>query len=173
LERSKLKDVNDSMIFIENEQTLVGITEVHENILKSTVLACLRQEGIEVACEVNILLTDDASIRQVNEQFRNIDASTDVLSFPMANIIKGKINDVGRDANPDEGFLVAGDIVISAETARRQSEQYGHSLEREIAFLTAHGMFHLLGYDHEDEREENEMTEKQEAVLNELGLKRT
>ena len=128
MERSKLKDVNDSMIFIENEQTLVGITEVHENILKSTVLACLRQEGIEVACEVNILLTDDASIRQVNEQFRNIDASTDVLSFPMANIIKGKINDVGRDANLTKGSL-AGDIVISAETTRRQSEQYGHSLE--------------------------------------------
>ena len=90
MERSKLKDVNDSMIFIENEQTLVGITEVHENILKSTVLACLRQEGIEVACEVNILLTDDASIRQVNEQFRNIDASTDVLSFPMAYTISNK-----------------------------------------------------------------------------------
>lgn len=172
LESSRLKSVDDTKVFIENEQNQIEIPQVLENLLVSTVLACLKQEGIGVACEINILLTDDESIREINSQFRNIDAPTDVLSFPMADIIKGKINDIGKDSDPDEGLLVAGDIVISAETAKKQSELYGHSLERELAFLAAHGMYHLLGYGHENEQDEREMTGKQETVLDELGLKR-
>jgi probable rRNA maturation factor len=172
LESSRLRRVDDTKVFIENEQTQIEIPQALENLLGKTVLACLKQEVIRVACEINILLTDDESIRQINSQFRNIDAPTDVLSFPMADITKGRINDVGNDSDPNEGLLIIGDIVISAETAKKQSEQYGHTLERELAFLTAHGMYHLLGYDHEDEQDEKEMMEKQETVLDKLGLKR-
>lgn len=172
MESSRLRRVDDTKVFIENEQTQIEIPQALENLLGKTVLACLKQEVIRVACEINILLTDDESIRQINSQFRNIDAPTDVLSFPMADITKGRINDVGNDSDPNEGLLIIGDIVISAETAKKQSEQYGHTLERELAFLTAHGMYHLLGYDHEDEQDEKEMMEKQETVLDKLGLKR-
>jgi probable rRNA maturation factor len=90
----------------------------------------------------------------------------------MADIVKGRIIDEGGDFDIDEGLLVIGDIVISIETAIKQSEQYGHSLERELAFLTAHGMFHLLGYDHMESRDEEAMMAKQEIVLDKLGLKR-
>ena len=172
MKSNRLKSVNETKVFIENEQMHVDITEEYGTILKNTALACMEQENIAVACEVNILLTDDAAIRQINAQFRNIDAPTDVLSFPMANISKGKVIDYGTDSDPDEGLLVIGDIVISTETALRQSQQYGHSFERELAFLAAHGMYHLLGYDHEDEQDEKEMMEKQEAVLSKLGLRR-
>jgi len=166
------KKVEDTKVFIENEQSAVGIREEHCRLLQDTVLECLKHENIKAGCEVNILLTDDESIKQINKQFRNVDAPTDVLSFPMADIKKGDINDDGSDYDPDEGLLMIGDIVISTETALRQSELYGHSFEREIAFLTAHGVFHLLGYDHMEKDEEAEMMEKQEAVLNKLGLRR-
>ncbi|HOQ07673.1 MAG TPA: rRNA maturation RNase YbeY [Clostridiales bacterium] len=172
METKRLKSIEETLVFIENEQSHIDITEEHENLLRKTALACLEQESIGVACEVNILLTDDEAIRQINAEFRNKDVPTDVLSFPMADITKGRINDFGNDSDPDEGLLVIGDIVISVETARRQSEQYGHSFERELAFLAAHGMYHLMGYDHEDELDEKEMMEKQEAVLKELGLRR-
>ena len=104
MESSRLKSVDDTKVFIENEQNQIEIPQVLENLLVSTVLACLKQEGIGVACEINILLTDDESIREINSQFRNIDAPTDVLSFPMADIIKGKINDIGKDSDPTKGF---------------------------------------------------------------------
>lgn len=173
MENNWFKSADETLVFIENEQSFMEITAKFEKILRNTALECLTQEGIGVACEVNILLTDDVSIRQINEQYRNIDEPTDVLSFPMADILKGKILDTGRDSDPDAGLLLIGDIVISTETARRQAETYGHSFERELAFLAAHGMYHLLGYDHENEQEEKEMMEKQEAVLNRLGLRRT
>ena len=172
MRNSRLRSIDDTLVYIENEQSRIDITEEHENMIRNTAMESLKQEGIGVACEVDILLTDDEAIRQINARFRNVDAPTDVLSFPMASMEKGKIIDTGNDSDPDEGLLVIGDIVISVETAMRQSEQYGHSFEREIAFLTAHGMYHLMGYDHEVAHDEKEMTEKQEAVLGKLGLRR-
>lgn len=162
----------ETKVFIENEQTQSEFTDVYGELLRKTALACLSHENISVGCEVNILITDDASIRDINRQFREIDKPTDVLSFPMAEIINGKITDEGGDCDIDEGLLVIGDIVISMETAVKQSEQYDHPVERELAFLTAHGMFHLLGYDHMESKEEEAMMAKQEAVLDKLGLKR-
>ncbi len=166
------KDIEQSKVFIDNEQTDIEIKQEYYLLLKKTVILCLKEEEIKVGCEINMLLTNDESIRQINAQFRDVNTPTDVLSFPMARIEKGEIFDEGSDYDIDEGLLMIGDIVISMETAQRQSEQYGHSFEREIAFLTAHGVFHLLGYDHENMQDETEMIEKQKAVLGKLGLKR-
>lgn len=168
----KLKGIDQTRVFIENEQTHTEFTQAYAELLEKTALCCLEEENIGVGCEINILITDDEAIRELNRQFREIDKPTDVLSFPMADISEGKIADEGADLDIDEGLLVIGDIVISMETAKKQAEQYGHSLERELAFLTAHGMFHLLGYDHMESHEEKMMMEKQEKVLDRMGLKR-
>lgn len=172
MRNSKFKGVEQSKVFIENEQMQVEFPDIYAELLKKTVMTCLGEENINIGCEINILLTDDASIRDINRQFREIDNPTDVLSFPMADVKNGKITNEGGDCDIDEGLLVLGDIVISMETAEKQSEQYGHSFERELAFLTAHGMFHLLGYDHMETQEEQAMMAKQETAMNKLGLKR-
>ncbi len=161
-----------SKVYIENEQSVFELKQSHKDIIHKIALACLEEEGIDIGCEINILITDDASIKKMNSEFRNIDCATDVLSFPMVNMKNGKILSMEGDFDLDEELLVLGDIVISAETAQKQAEQYGHSIEREIAFLASHGVFHLLGYDHMESDEERIMRRKQESVLNELGLKR-
>lgn len=168
----QFKGLEESKIFIENEQSVMILNEQLVSLLEKTVLTCLRVDNVELGCEINLLITDDDSIRQINLQFRNIDHSTDVLSFPMVDSMRGTMQLEKGDFNMDEGLLLIGDIVISAETAQRQAEQYGHTLEREIAFLTSHGVFHLLGYDHMVQSEEAVMLVKQETVLEHLGLKR-
>lgn len=126
--------------------------------------AALLAEGIEDPCEVDVSFVDDEQIRQMNHDYRNLDVSTDVLSFPMGE--KGQF-----DVNPETGMFLLGDIVISVDHAVSQSELYGHSLQREIAFLTVHSMLHLLGYDHVNGGlEETIMREKQDQILDELGL---
>ena len=116
--------------------------------------------------EVNVTFVDNEQIRELNKQFRDKDKSTDVLSFPLGE------NDE-FDLNPETNNLQLGDIVISMETAVKQAYDYGHTLEREIAFLTVHSMLHLLGYDHEKGGlEEMEMRSKEEQVLESLGLAR-
>ncbi len=172
MRKRKIKGPDATRVFIENEQAAVAVSDDLLELLDKTVKACLASENIKVGCEANILLTDDSSIRSINKQFRQIDKATDVLSFPMADMKDGKLLSETGDYDPDEELLLLGDIVISMETAVRQAEQYGHSFERELAFLTAHGIFHLLGYDHMEKDEETVMTSKQEAVLGKLGLKR-
>lgn len=169
---TRSKGLNESKIFIENEQSIMALNEQYVNLLERTVITCLKDENMDSGCEINILLTDDASIRQINRQFRDIDHSTDVLSFPMINQNNGRIQSEEGDYDMDEGLLLLGDIVISMETAQKQAQQYGHAIERELAFLTSHGVFHLLGYDHMEKDEETVMLAKQGAVLNKLGLKR-
>lgn len=166
------KGLDESKVFIENEQSVLAFNENHVSLLEKTVFTCLQYENIAVGCEMNILITDDASIKQINNQFRNINRPTDVLSFPMVNMKNGIIFSEEGDYDRDEELLLLGDIVISMETAQRQAGQYGHALERELAFLASHGVFHLLGYDHMDKDEEAVMLAKQEAVLDKLGLKR-
>lgn len=164
--------LDETKIFIENEQSVIELNEQHVSLLKKTALTCMQDEGIESGCEMNILITDDTSIRQINRQTRNIDNSTDVLSFPMVSMENGRILSQEGDYDIDEGLLLLGDIVISMETAQRQAEQFGHTLERELAFLASHGVFHLIGYDHLETYDETVMLSKQEAVLDKLGLKR-
>ena len=126
--------------------------------------ATLIYENFQDAVEVDVTFVNDDEIQKLNLQHRNIDSSTDVLSFPLGE--NGKY-----DVNPETGAFLLGDIVISTERAYDQAELYGHSLQREIAFLTVHSMLHLLGYDHENGGlDEMQMFEKQEEILKELGL---
>ncbi|HEX2947300.1 MAG TPA: rRNA maturation RNase YbeY [Clostridia bacterium] len=172
MRKRKHKGPEETRVFIENEQEIITVSDGMLELIEKTIKTCLANENIKVGCEANILLTDDGVIKSINNQFRNIDKSTDVLSFPMADMKEGKLLSETGDYDPDEELLLLGDIVISMETASRQAEEYGHSFERELAFLTAHGVFHLLGYDHMEKDEETVMLSKQEAILGRLGLTR-
>jgi probable rRNA maturation factor len=141
------------------------------------VEACLDYEACPYEAEVNILFTGDGDIRQINREYRGIDAPTDVLSFPLIEYgqpgdFSGLEEDVAGCFNPETGELLLGDIVISVDRARLQAKEYGHSIEREIAFLTTHSMFHLLGYDHMEEDDRIKMEEKQNNVLDKLQILR-
>jgi probable rRNA maturation factor len=114
-------------------------------------------------------LTGDDKIREINNEFRNTDKSTDVLSFPLLTAKNGEIDYSDYDKDMQSGYILAGDIVISVDRAIEQAEDYGHSFKREIAFLTCHGMLHLLGYDHEDKNDERIMINKQKEILSNLG----
>nr|WP_237700111.1 rRNA maturation RNase YbeY [Alicyclobacillus acidocaldarius] len=121
-------------------------------------------ERIGVQGEVSVLFVDDDAIHELNRAYRQVDRPTDVLSFPM--------NEGEALADPDEVEPMLGDIVVSVDRAREQAEAYGHSLEREMAFLLVHGFLHLNGYDHEDEAGEREMFGLQEEILQGIGLPR-
>lgn len=114
-------------------------------------------------------LTGDIQIQEMNRKFRNIDKATDVLSFPLLIAENGTLEFSDLDRDMETGLIMMGDIVISVEKAMAQAEEYGHSYEREIAFLTCHGMLHLMGYDHENKEDEGLMLSKQKSVLNKLG----
>jgi probable rRNA maturation factor len=160
------------LIIIENEQNKVIIDEKINILITKTIELCMKSEKLDKDYEVSVVIVDDEEIREINKQHRDIDKSTDVLSFPMVEFVNGELISDEGDYDMDIDELMLGDIVISAETAVRQSAEYGHSFEREIAFLTAHSCFHLLGYDHMEEDEELIMTGKQEAILREIGLTR-
>lgn len=133
-------------------------------LIRKACIATLKLDGFEDSAEVNVILVNDQMIREMNKQYRNIDASTDVLSFPLGE--NGKY-----DENPETGAKMLGDIVISVEHALSQADMYAHGIEREIAFLTIHSMLHLIGYDHEKGGlEKTIMREKEERVLDALGL---
>ena len=133
-------------------------------LIRKACTATLKLEGFEESAEVNVILVNDEMIREMNRQYRDIDASTDVLSFPLGE------NGV-YDENPETGAKMLGDIVISVEHALSQADLYGHGIEREVAFLTVHSMLHLLGYDHEQGGlQKTIMREKEEQVLDALGL---
>ena len=133
-------------------------------LIRKACTATLKLEGFEDSAEVNVTLVNDEMIKEMNSKFRSIDASTDVLSFPLGE--NGEY-----DVNPETGAKMLGDIVISVEHALSQADLYGHGIEREVAFLTVHSMLHLLGYDHEQGGlEKTVMREKEEQVLEALGL---
>jgi probable rRNA maturation factor len=142
--------------------------DVHE-VTAAVIEAVLASEDCRKDVEVNVLVTDSERVRQLNRDFRQKDEETDVLSFP--NVDFG--TEITATAfNPASGLLALGDIAMSAERVRRQAEAYGHSLEREYAFLLAHSMLHLLGYDHMEAEAAQLMEEKQERVLAQLGIVR-
>jgi probable rRNA maturation factor len=147
----------------------------YEEVLKKVVEACLDYENCPYEAEVNILFTDDEEIRIINNEYRGKDAPTDVLSFPSNEYeIPGNFDqledNIAASFHPETGELILGDIVISVDRAKLQADEYGHSLEREVAFLTAHSMFHLFGYDHMEENERIKMEEKQNNVLEKLQI---
>lgn len=153
-------------VIISNDQKDVKIPTGVRMLVRRCCNAVLLQEKFEGAAEISVTFVNDEMIRQLNNEHRNLDKSTDVLSFPLGE--NGEY-----DINRDTGAKMLGDIVISIEHAVAQAEEYGHSLQREIAFLTVHSLLHLLGYDHENGGlEAVHMREKEESVLTQLGLKR-
>lgn len=141
--------------------------------IRRCVKAVLQEEGITKRCEVSVLITDNNEIHQLNKEFRHIDTPTDVLSFPFQVLEPGKFDPSLIEEDIESGALPLGDIIISLEKAAQQAEEYGHSLGREVAYLTVHSMFHLLGYDHIDEvYDKPKMRAKEEKVLEMLGLRR-
>ncbi len=149
---------------IKDEQKKIKLPTGTRLLMRKTCIATLKMENFTDPAEVDITLVNDSIIHEMNRKFRKIDASTDVLSFPLGE--NGKY-----DTNPETGAKMLGDIVISVEHALAQANLYGHGIEREIAFLTAHSMLHLLGYDHEKGGlEKTIMREKEEQVLDALGL---
>ena len=140
--------------------------------LRHTVNAALGAEGMALRCEINILLTDDEGIRQVNRTMREIDRATDVLSFPMFDLAPGE-HPGAEDADPDTGLVPLGDMCISLQRARAQAQEYGHSFEREVCYLCVHSVLHLLGYDHLDEGEmKRQMRAREEEIMKQLKLER-
>lgn len=155
----------------------VEASEAIMELIRKVVIASLDHEQCEYEAEVNVTLTDNENIREMNRDFRNIDSATDVLSFPLIDFESpadfSHVEDPDQDSfNPDSGELMLGDIVISLERAAEQARSYGHSFEREVGFLTAHSMLHLMGYDHMEEEERLVMEERQEEILQELGITR-
>ena len=142
--------------------------------IRKCILAALDEEGVDTPCEINVLVTDDASIRAINKAYRNIDKATDVLSFPMFQLTPGApptLDDV--EADPGTGLVPLGDMVLSLERAEAQGAEYGHGAEREAAYLAVHSVLHLLGYDHLDEGPmKAQMREREEAILAALGITR-
>lgn len=165
------------MIEIDNRQNAFSVDNQMEELIKRAVDQVLSYEAFSKKAEVDIMLTDNSAIRELNKKYRGIDSATDVLSFPMLEFEEGYEEDghveLGvEDLNPESGEVILGDIVISLERAKEQSEEYGHSLSREVAFLVVHSMLHLLGYDHIQESDRVIMRRKEEEILEEMGLVR-
>lgn len=153
-------------VITENQQNVIKIPTGVRMLVRRCCKAVLVNENFTEPAEISITFVDDETIHKLNLKHRGIDKSTDVLSFPMGE--NGEY-----DTNLDTGAKVLGDIIISIEHACDQAEKYGHTLQREIGFLTVHSLLHLLGYDHENGGlEAVKMREKEEAVLTRIGLKR-
>lgn len=163
-------------LFLENE-TGEDLPFDMEDTARLVCEQALEQEGCPYEVQVNLLLVDNESIRQMNRECRDIDRATDVLSFPNVDFETEGVFDIDEDAeadyfDPDTGELILGDICISLDKVREQAEEYGHSLRREYAFLIAHSMLHLCGYDHMEPEEAARMEAKQEEILQTLGIMR-
>lgn len=147
-----------------------------KDIAEKVAEAALTYENCPYEAEINLLLTTDEEIQQMNLQFRNIDRATDVLSFPMLEYEQPGDFSLAEEEdscfNPDSGELELGDIVISVPRMKAQAKEYGHMELREYAFLIAHSMLHLMGYDHMTEEEAKVMEKKQEEILESLGITR-
>lgn len=153
-------------IDFENRQELLPLSYKLKMLVRRAVETTLDYEQYENPIEVSVTFTDNEGIRELNRKFRNIDRPTDVLSFPLFDY-------TGESEEPpvDELVGMLGDIVISLEQAKKQAEEFGHSFEREAAFLTVHSMLHLLGYDHEaGGDEEADMRRRQREILDRMGL---
>ena len=149
----------------------------YEKLAERVIEFSLDHEGFPYECEVNLTLTDNEGNHEINREYREIDNPTDVLSFPMlsyeqAGDFSKLEEDYDDNFNPDTGEIILGDIIISVDKVVEQAESYGHSIEREFAFLIVHSMLHLFGYDHMTPEEAAEMEEKQRVILNELQILR-
>lgn len=149
----------------------------HEAVANDVCKAVLNEEKCPFDCEINITITDDKEIRQINKQTRDIDKATDVLSFPGLFFESPAVFDVGEMdmsdiVDPESGLVVLGDIVLSFDKIKEQAAEYGHSIKREYAFLITHSMLHLCGYDHMTKDEASVMEERQRLILDGLKITR-
>ena len=151
-------------IYFENTQDTEKLTYKMKMLIRKAVLATLDYENVEEDCEVSITFCDNERIRELNKKFRNIDKATDVLSFPL-------FDEESHDGFVPEIDCMLGDIVISLQRAKEQAEEFGHSYERETAFLAVHSVLHLLGYDHEiSEADDVDMRKRQSDIMEKIGL---
>ena len=141
------------------------------HMIGQAVMETLHAEKADVPCEVEVLFTDDERIHLLNKEFRNVDKSTDVLSFPMVFMEPGAFHADDSELDPESGRLLLGDVVLSLEHAKAQAREYGHSYVHETVYLTVHSMLHLLGYDHVDEAEEKaRMRGREKVIMERLGI---
>lgn len=142
-----------------------------ESIIRKCIKAVLKEEGVQVPCEINVLVTNDAGIQVINRTSRDIDKPTDVLSFPMFDLTAGELPDDWEGyLDPATGLCPLGDMCISLERAVSQAKEYGHSTRREVGYLTIHSMLHLLGYDHLDEGiQKRQMRSREEAIASTIS----
>ena len=148
------------------------ISDEKRAFIRKVIRTALAAEGVTFPCEIDVLLTHDAGIHQINRDMRQVDRATDVLSFPEFDLTPGQLPGE-EDADPGTGLVPLGDMVISMEHVAAQAREYGHSNRRELAYLVVHSVLHLLGYDHLDEGPmKAQMRGREEAIMAELGLTR-
>ncbi len=149
-----------------------GVSDGQKAFLRKVIRETLNAEGVDFPCEIDVRLTNDAVIQEINLEMRDVDQPTDVLSFPVFELQPGELPDES-DADPGTGLVPLGDMVISMERVAAQAKEYGHANRRELAYLAVHSALHLLGYDHLDEGPmKAQMRAREEAILAELGIAR-
>ncbi|MBQ3210317.1 MAG: rRNA maturation RNase YbeY [Oscillospiraceae bacterium] len=152
-------------IYISREKSGLGHNESAAYIKKAVNMA-LDAEGVDAPCIISVMLTDDEGIHYVNREFRAVDCPTDVLSFPMNELVPGEFDAELCERDMDTGAVVLGDMMISIPRCEAQGEEFGHGYKRELMYLTVHSVLHLLGYDHVDEAEmKAEMRKREKAIM--------
>lgn len=166
------------MLYTENRQDKIEVTDEFVNKITEVCNFALKEENMDIPYQISLLFVDNSEIKEINNETRNIDRETDVLSFPMLDFEEGKVyKDIYVDFEFDETFkdgeeLILGDMVLSLEKALEQSEEYGHSYEREVSYLVVHSILHLLGYDHMVDKDKVKMRAREEEILNKLDIRR-
>ena len=152
-------------VYISREVVGLGYNE-SAGLIKKAINMALDAEGINVPCIISVMLTDDEGIRAVNRDFRGVDRATDVLSFPMNELLPGEFDEELCEHDMDSGAVLLGDMMISIPRCEEQGEEFGHGYKREIMYLTVHSVLHLLGYDHIDEGEmKAQMRAREKAIM--------
>ena len=152
-------------VYVSREKTGLGHREAAVLIKKAAAMA-LEAEGVGVPCIISVMLTDDEGIHAVNREFRNVDRATDVLSFPLNELVPGEFDPEDCERDPETGNILLGDMMISLEHCAAQGEEFGHGFAREIQYLTVHSVLHLLGYDHVDEGPmKRQMRAREKAIM--------
>jgi len=154
------------MKYIETEFLDIEQNEEYVELAEKVIKRCFEEENLDKKLYINIILTNPENIRKINNEYRNIDKETDVLSFPMFE--QEEIQNLENSVIEE----VLGDIVISIERVKEQAEEYGHSFDREFSYMLVHGFYHLMGYDHMEENEKQKMRSKEENILNKLNITR-
>ena len=166
------------MIYVDNRQKKINITDEEVEELKKVILCALKEEEVEVPTEISLVFVDNEEIREINNDTRNIDRETDVLSLPMLDyedkkVFKEMYKNYDFDVTYKDGEdIVLGDIVLSLEKALEQSKEYNHSFQREASYLVVHSVLHLLGYDHMVEEDKTVMRRREEEILEKLNITR-